>query len=140
VIVDAKEKAAVDRGWLDLPGLKTLKGVESESFCVFLFTPTPGCAYSRMFAPEYGTAEEPSAGSSTGPLVAYMIRHKLVSGQAGPRFISEQGTKMGRRSLLHVEVRGEDDAYGIYIGGHVTPIAEAVMTLGSSEGGLCEPG
>jgi trans-2,3-dihydro-3-hydroxyanthranilate isomerase len=49
-----------------------------------------------------------------------MIRHKLVSGQTGTRFIIEQGTKMGRRSFLHVEVQGEDD--GIYIGGHVTPV------------------
>jgi hypothetical protein len=61
-----------------------------------------------------------------------MIRHKLVSGQAGTRFVSEQGTKMGRRSLLHVEVQAEDD--GIYTGGQVTPVAEAVMTLESFEG------
>jgi hypothetical protein len=47
--------------------------VESESFCVFLFTPKPGGAYSRMFAPEYGIAEDPATGSSTGPLAAYMI-------------------------------------------------------------------
>jgi trans-2,3-dihydro-3-hydroxyanthranilate isomerase len=140
VIVAAKDKAAVDRAWLDLAGLKTLKCAENEPLCVFLFTPTPDGAYSRMFAPEYGVAEDPATGSSTGPLAAYMIRHKLVSGQAGTRFVSEQGTKMGRRSLLHVEVRGEDDADGINIGGHVTPIAEAVMTLGSPEGGLCEPG
>jgi predicted PhzF superfamily epimerase YddE/YHI9 len=42
---------------------------------------------------------------------------------------------MDRRSLLHVEVQGEDD--GIYIGGHVKPVAEAVMTLESFEGELC---
>jgi trans-2,3-dihydro-3-hydroxyanthranilate isomerase len=91
-----------------------------------------------MFAPEYGIAEDPATGSSTGPLAAYMIRHKLVSGQTGTRFISEKGTKMGRRSLLHAEVQGEDD--GIYIGGDVTPIAEAVMTLESFEGELCRAG
>ena len=137
VIVAAKDKAAVDRAWLDLAGLKSLKGAENEPFCVFLFAPV-GEAYSRMFAPEYGIAEDPATGSSTGPLAAYMIRHKLVPGQAGTRFISEQGTKMGRRSLLHVEVQGEDD--GIYIGGHVTPVAEAVMTLESFEGELCRAG
>jgi trans-2,3-dihydro-3-hydroxyanthranilate isomerase len=59
-----------------------------------------------------------------------MIRHKLVSGKAGTRFVSEQGTKMGRRSLLHVEIQGEQGADGIYVGGHVTPIVEALMTLG----------
>jgi predicted PhzF superfamily epimerase YddE/YHI9 len=67
-----------------------------------------------------------------------MTRHKLVSGQAGTRFVSEQGTKMGRRSLLHVEVQGEDD--GIYTGGHVTPVAEAVMTPEFFEGERCRAG
>jgi predicted PhzF superfamily epimerase YddE/YHI9 len=45
--------------------------------------------------------------------------------------VSEQGTKMGRRSLLQVEVCGNDAAGGIFVGGHVTPLVEAVMTLGS---------
>src|SRR3984885_13146787 len=66
VIVAAKDRAAVDRACLDLAGLKALKGRESEPFCVFLFTPTPEGAYSRMFAPEYGIAEDPATGSSTG--------------------------------------------------------------------------
>ena len=83
-----------------LAGLKALKDSESESFCVFVFTPTPDGAYSRMFAPEYGIAEDPGTDSSAGPLAVYMIRHNQVSGRAGKRFISEQGTKMGRRSLL----------------------------------------
>ena len=98
---------------------------------MFLFTPTPEGAYARMFAPEYGVVEDPATGSSTGPLAAYMIRHKLVSGKAGTRFVSEQGTKMGRRSFLHVEIQGEQGADGIYVGGHVTPIAEGVMKLDS---------
>src|ERR1700677_1298793 len=89
VIVAAKDKAAVDRAWLDLVGLKALQGGESAAFFVFLFAPTPEGAYSRMFAPDYGIAEDPATGSSTGPLAAYMIRHKLVSDQAETRFISE---------------------------------------------------
>ena len=36
---------------------------------------------------------------------------------------------MGRRSLLHVDIQGENGADGIHVGGHVTPIIEAVMTL-----------
>ena len=39
---------------------------------------------------------------------------------------------MGRRSLLHVEIHGENGADGIFVGGHVTPIIEAVMTLNVS--------
>jgi len=68
VIVAAKDKAAVDRAWLDLVGLKALKGGETEPFCVFLFTPTPEGAYSRMFAPENGVVEDPATGSSSASL------------------------------------------------------------------------
>jgi len=37
---------------------------------------------------------------------------------------------MGRRSLLHVDIQGKDGADGIFVGGYVTPIIEAVLTLG----------
>jgi trans-2,3-dihydro-3-hydroxyanthranilate isomerase len=126
VIIAAKDKAAVDRAWLDMAGMKSIKGADSEPVCIFLFAPTPDGAYSRMFAPEYGVSEDAATGSSTGPLAAYMIRHNLVSGEAGTRFVSEQGTKMGRRSLLHVEIHGEG---AIDVGGYVTPLTEAMMTL-----------
>jgi trans-2,3-dihydro-3-hydroxyanthranilate isomerase len=129
VVVAVKDKAAVDRAWLDLSGLRSLKDMESESFCVFVFTPTPDGAYSRMFAPEYGIPEDPATGSSTGPLAVFMMRRGLVSNAAGTRFVSEQGTRMGRRSLLHVDIQGKNGTDGIYIGGQVTLIIEAVMTL-----------
>jgi len=129
VVVAANDKATVDRAWLDLAGLKTLKGTEKEPFCVFLFTPTPDGAYSRMFAPECGIPEDPASGSCVAPLAVFMMRHGLIAPVAGTRFVSEQGTKMGRRSLLYVEIQGKDAVGGIYVGGHVTPIVEAVMTL-----------
>jgi trans-2,3-dihydro-3-hydroxyanthranilate isomerase len=131
LIVAAKDKAAVDRAWLDSAGLKTLKGGENESFCVFLFALTSGGTYSRMFAPEYGIPEDAASGSCMGPLAVFMMKHDLVATTADTRFVNEQGTKMGRRSLLHVEVRGKDAADGIFVGGYVTPIVEAVMTLSS---------
>jgi predicted PhzF superfamily epimerase YddE/YHI9 len=37
--------------------------------------------------------------------------------------------KMGRRSILHVRLNGEKGANGIEIGGYVSPVAEATMTL-----------
>jgi trans-2,3-dihydro-3-hydroxyanthranilate isomerase len=134
IIVAAKDKAAVDRARLDLAGLRTLKGAEHEPLCVFLFTATPEGAYSRMFAPEYGVPEDPATGSSTGPLAAFMMRRGLASKAAGTRFVSEQGTKMGRRSFLHVRIHGEQGADGIDVGGYVTPICEATMNLPAPEG------
>jgi trans-2,3-dihydro-3-hydroxyanthranilate isomerase len=73
--------------------------------------------------------EDPATGSATGPLAAYMMRHNLASGAPGTRFVSEQGTKMGRRSILYIQINGEDGADGIEIGGYVTPVAEATMTI-----------
>jgi hypothetical protein len=32
---------------------------------------------------------------STGPLASFMMKHGLVAGVDGARFVSEQGTKMG---------------------------------------------
>jgi trans-2,3-dihydro-3-hydroxyanthranilate isomerase len=83
VVVAAKDRAAVDRAWVDFAGLKTLKYVENESFCVFLFAPTSSGPYSRMFAPEYGVPEDPATGSSTGPLAVFMMRHHLISKAGG---------------------------------------------------------
>ena len=82
-----------------------------------------------MFAPDYGIAEDPATGSSTGPLAAFMMRHGLVSRATGTRFISEQGTKMNRRSILHVHVLGDRGHDGIEVGGYVAPVANATMTL-----------
>ena len=127
LFVGLQNKASVDRAWPDLAGLRALKG--QEPMCVFVFTPTPEGAYSRMFAPEYGIWEDPATGSATGPLAAFMMRHGLVSGAAGTRFVSEQGAKMGRKSLLHVEIHGEQGREGIDVGGHVTAVAEAELRL-----------
>jgi trans-2,3-dihydro-3-hydroxyanthranilate isomerase len=129
LFIALKDKNAVDSAYLDASGMRMLDPANDERFCVFVFTPTKDGAYSRMFAPAHGVPEDPATGSATGPLAAYMVRHKLVSSAAGTRFISEQGTKMGRRSILHVHIRGERGTEGIDVGGHVAPLSECVMTL-----------
>jgi trans-2,3-dihydro-3-hydroxyanthranilate isomerase len=129
IFIAVKDKEVVDRAWIDFQGMTTLTGGSQDPACVFVFAPASGGAYSRMFAPEYGIIEDPATGSSTGPLAAFMLRHGLVSGAAGSRFVSEQGTKMGRRSILHIQLHGEQGADGIEVGGYVTPVAEATLRL-----------
>jgi trans-2,3-dihydro-3-hydroxyanthranilate isomerase len=129
IFIALTDKRAVDDAWFDSHGLSIIKGADAAPICVFVFTPVLEGAYSRMFAPEYGVPEDPATGSSTGPLAAFMIRHRLVSGAAGTRFVSEQGTKMGRRSILYVELHGEGGADGIDVGGYVTPVAEGTLKL-----------
>jgi trans-2,3-dihydro-3-hydroxyanthranilate isomerase len=131
VYVALRNKSAVDRAWLDSSGLKLLRASEDEAMCVLVFTSTERGAYSRVFAPDYGVPEDPATGSSAGPLVAFMMSHGLCPTASGSRFVNEQGTKMGRRGLLHVHVRGESGAEGIEVGGHVAPVAVAQMRLGS---------
>ena len=129
IFIALTDKRAVDDAWLDSHGVSIIKGADAAPICVFVFTPVPEGAYARMFAPEYGVPEDPATGSSTGPLAAFMVRHRLVSGAAGTRFVSEQGTKMGRRSILYVELHGDGGADGIDVGGYVTPIAEGTLKL-----------
>lgn len=129
LLIGLKDKETVDRAWLDSRGQALLGQGPSGPMCIFVFAPTPDGAYSRMFAPEHGVVEDPATGSSTGPLAAYMLKHGLASGADGVRLISEQGVKMGRRSILHVSILGDQGVDGIEVGGYVTPIVEATMTF-----------
>jgi hypothetical protein len=58
-----------------------------------------------------------------------VVNEEATTQHLQPIFTSEQGTKMGRRSLLHVKIAGSQGAEGIYVGSYVTPIAEGVMKL-----------
>lgn len=129
VFVAVKSKEIVDRALLDVGRLQALIGADSEPLCVFVFAPTSEGPYSRMFAPLLGIPEDPATGSATGPLASFMMRNGLTSGAAGRSFISEQGTKMGRRSFLHVRVHGDNGLNGIDVGGYVTPLTKATMQL-----------
>jgi trans-2,3-dihydro-3-hydroxyanthranilate isomerase len=129
VFIPLRDKAAVDRAEVDTVALRRLLANEPEPSCLFVFTPAEEGAYSRMFANDFGIVEDPATGSATGPLAAFMMAHGLVSSAGGTRFISEQGTKIGRRSILHVLIDGERGERGIEIGGHVAPVARATLTL-----------
>jgi trans-2,3-dihydro-3-hydroxyanthranilate isomerase len=129
LFIALKNEKAVDRAWLNLQEIKDLKNGTDEPFCVFVFARTREGVYSRMFAPDYGVLEDPATGSSTAPLAAFMMKHSLIGDASGTRFISEQGCKMGRRSLLHVKIAGKRGTERIFVGGHVTPIAEGTMNI-----------
>jgi trans-2,3-dihydro-3-hydroxyanthranilate isomerase len=120
---------AVDRITFDTSRWKMFLSQQSGALCVFAFAAVSKGAYSRMFAPEYGVQEDPATGSSTGPLAAYMMKHKLVSSKDGTTFFSEQGTHMRRRSILHLRIHGESGRDGIEVGGNVAPVMEGTLEL-----------
>jgi trans-2,3-dihydro-3-hydroxyanthranilate isomerase len=132
LFVAVKSRETVDRAWLDVSSAGMFKDANPRPNGVFVFAPASGGAYSRMFAPEHGIAEDPATGSATGPLAAYMMRHHLIPSADGSRFVSEQGTKMNRRSILHVQIRGEGGVDSIEVGGYVTPLVWAEMHLGGA--------
>jgi trans-2,3-dihydro-3-hydroxyanthranilate isomerase len=130
LFVALKNEDAVDRAWFDSRSSAMFKKeIHTEPMCMFVFSPTASGAYSRMFAPDYGIPEDPATGSSTGPLALFMMRNRLIPSAGGTHFISEQGRKMGRHSILHVHIFGERGTDGIDIGGQVTPVARALMSL-----------
>jgi len=130
LFIALKDKAAVDQASLDNSTWAAIKRQYfSGPMCVFVFSPTAEGAYSRMFAPDYGVSEDPATGSATGPLALYMMRNQMMPARDGSRFISEQGTRMGRRSLLHVRLRGEKGKDGIDVGGYVTPVIHGEMHI-----------
>jgi trans-2,3-dihydro-3-hydroxyanthranilate isomerase len=138
LFVGLRNREAVDRiEMLDYRALRAaVPNAPTEVFVFATLEESDGedgytyAVYSRMFAPEIGIAEDPATGSATGPLAAYMIRHGLLPQANGLRMVSEQGTKMGRRSLLHVLIHTDGtNASRIEVGGSVVPIARGEMTL-----------
>lgn len=129
IFIAVDSPASVDAAQLDVAAFLQIIMDRTTPTCVFVFAPTDSGAYSRMFAPQLGIAEDPATGSATGPLAMFMMRHALVPRENGTRFVSEQGTKMGRRSFLHVSVHGDMGADGIEVGGNVAHVATATLQL-----------
>jgi len=83
--------------------------------------------YARMFAPQTGIAEDPATGGATGPLAAYMMKYGLLPKSEPAQFVSEQGNKMGRQSLLYV--RTDPRAGTIEVGGYAVAIGRGSLFL-----------
>jgi trans-2,3-dihydro-3-hydroxyanthranilate isomerase len=122
----------VDRAALSSRGFQ---GASLEATGAFLFHSEPGSnrAYSRMIATIGGAIwEDPATGSASGPLGAYLVEHGLSSGDGVAEIVSEQGTKMGRQSFVHIRV--SVDARGpseVSVGGSVVPVFDGVLTIPS---------
>lgn len=129
IFIAVDSPATVDQVRLDMSVFEQIVEDRSTPTQVFVFAASDTGAYSRMFGPQIGVAEDPATGSATGPLAAFMMKHGLAGSADGTRFVSEQGTKMGRQSFLHVHVHGERGADGIEVGGHVTELAKGVMRI-----------
>lgn len=123
-----RDGLAVDQAVADFDLLRdVLKG--TNSFGAFIFAVVgANRLYSRMFSLDI--PEDPATGSGTGPLGAFAVRYGLVPRAPKVTLVSEQGTKMGRQSFLHIELtyRGEDDVPSdIEVGGSVRPVITGTL-------------
>src|SRR5581483_12026611 len=122
------EEAGVDRASLDVRALRRVVG-DTAIGGVYVFAIRPGGVYSRMFAPEQGIAEDPATGSATGPLAAYVLQYGLLTFTDPLELLAEQGTRMGRRSLLRIRVRGSGSARSIEVGGSAIGLIEGELRI-----------
>jgi trans-2,3-dihydro-3-hydroxyanthranilate isomerase len=135
LLVPLVSRDAVDRAWLEAPALQRLcrhAAIPEQGVFVFAFeTPTDlPTAYSRMFAPSLGVAEDPATGSASGPLGCYLVRHGHVSGPAQQRMVSLQGVKMRRPSRLSIAIDGTATGItGVRVGGASVLVAQGELLL-----------
>jgi len=159
LFVPLRDKAAVDQAVLDVRALLEAMG-NLPHLGIFVFAPdldrtagdrtagdrtagdrtagdrtaggpAAGRVYSRMFAPHTsGVPEDPATGSASGPLGAYLVLNGLVGKGALVRIVSEQGTKMGRQSFLHIRLAMQGETItGIRVGGGVVPVLEGELRI-----------
>ena len=131
VFVPLCDRAAVDRARPDVGKLVRMPETSSAGIFVFSPDPTAGRVYSRMFAPHTsGIPEDPATGSASGPLGAYVVRHRLLASGGEARIVSEQGTQMERPSLVHIKGRvSAGELTDIMVGGQVVAVLDGVLRL-----------
>ena len=110
LLVRLADRAAVDRADPSARGLlKVLAAASAEGCYVYaLDGATPNRAYARFFNPTVGLWEDAATGTAAGPLAAYLAIEGMISGVIE----IEQGTKMGRRSILRVSLAPAPEVSG----------------------------
>jgi trans-2,3-dihydro-3-hydroxyanthranilate isomerase len=134
LLVPLRDAATVDRAATDGSAFTRLKVTTGVHLPIYLFAVLPpgsgATVYSRMFAPELGIVEDPATGSASGPLGCYLVRHRLLGGDAARAIVNLQGVHMGRPSRIHVSIdeRGGDIAE-VRVGGEAVLVATGEMQL-----------
>lgn len=133
-IVPVATRKAVDAAEPDMAAMRGIKSAfPSNHVGVFFFTTEPVdkdvIAYSRMFAPGAGVAEDPATGSATGPLGCYLVRHGLADRAQMRDMVSLQGVAMGRPSRLHMRIAqdGNGAITRVQVGGKAVRVGEGTI-------------
>jgi PhzF family phenazine biosynthesis protein len=110
LLVRLGDAAAVDRAEPAARGLLKVLSVASAEGCYVyaIDGAAPDRAYTRFFNPTVGLWEDAATGTAAGPLAAYLASVGMISSAIE----IEQGTKMGRRSILRVSLAPEPEISG----------------------------
>jgi trans-2,3-dihydro-3-hydroxyanthranilate isomerase len=136
ILLPLATRADVDGAVADLGTLRQLRSAFSVGHtAVYLFsTESKGddvTAYSRMFAPGLGVAEDPATGSACGPLGCYLVQQKAVRADESSNMVSWQGVAMKRPSRMHISIT--QDSSGaisrVQVGGRAVVVAQGRLTL-----------
>jgi trans-2,3-dihydro-3-hydroxyanthranilate isomerase len=135
LMIPLATRRAVDNAASSVETIDTLfraAGVDASG--VLLFSHERGgdnaTAYSRMFAPELGVAEDAATGSASGPLGCYLVRHKVVPEAKAGAILNLQGVKMGRPSHVHVSIGVEKgDITSVRVGGEAVLAGEGTLYI-----------
>jgi trans-2,3-dihydro-3-hydroxyanthranilate isomerase len=128
LFVALRDARAVDSAVSDRSRLEKLL-LRKAAHGVFLFAAVGADRlYSRLLAPDLG--EDPATGSASGPLGAYAVKYGLLKRAPKLSIVSEQGTKMGRQSFVHIELDYTDETdipSRIEVGGSVMPVLKGEL-------------
>lgn len=136
MFIPVQTRAAVDAAEPDLAALRKLTSAfPGNHVAVFVFSTEPVdpevVAYSRMFAPGLGLAEDPATGGASGPLGSYLVKHGLVSREQRQNMVSLQGVAMGRPSRIHMRIT--EDSNGqitrVQVGGKAVRVGDGTLDL-----------
>ena len=132
LFVPVRDRSVLARAAIDAERWRaTLGGYWTQQ--VFIFCRDPELEGSsiraRMYAPEFGIAEDPATGSAAAALGGY-LGARAPDADGTLRWVVEQGFEMGRPSLLHVET---DKAGGritaVRVGGTAVMVSEGTLQL-----------
>jgi PhzF family phenazine biosynthesis protein len=111
LIVRVLDAGTVDKARPDARALlAVLREAQAEGCYIYAFNiSAPETAYARFFNPTVGLWEDAATGTAAGPLAAYLASEGQLKNN---ELAIEQGTKMGRRSILRVRITPEPELSG----------------------------
>jgi trans-2,3-dihydro-3-hydroxyanthranilate isomerase len=133
LFVKFSSRAAVDEAVSEASAVRRLATVTGLDLPIFLFhvdVDDDVTVYSRMFAPQFGIAEDPATGSASGPLGCYLLRHRIITPEVAHRIVNLQGVAMGRPSRIHVAIDGTPEQITrVRVGGEAVLVAKGELLV-----------